>query len=442
MGHRLMFSIVGALLLTGCDPGDPQWQHVAGSTDEELSGHVAAGASADAIVVTDSATQTTGYFPLGGHPGLSGGTIHFARYAEVSGVLLDSASFGAQAPVRDIAADAAGNTYIIGRLNAVNDFGAGPGPASGTYILKVDPSGAVLWSHQFAATLGGGPEEFRHLAYDASSDTVLVAGVYSTDDFDFDLGTGPLFPELDGFYVARFDNDGTTLDVSTGFSEVGPMAVSPSGDFAMTGFYGVEDTLVIGGTLFNAPGLSGNFFAVLDASFAPVGVLMSDGANFSTRYAVAAAADGTYWATSETGDVPGGPTSGNTDYVAHYDAAGAYLGHRELVGDANPQGVAVGDDGPVVVGNFTAGADLGTGPLSAAQGMFTVQYDTNLDPVWVNTGTTTTGHVLGLDDVAVLEAGSVAVAGQNSGDAQIEIGLGTISGYGPALDTFIAVFAG
>lgn len=412
-----------------------------GSADEEPTGKVAVSPEGNLHLASYSDTSTS-FFAVPG-TSVAGGRVHFARYNGLDGSLLASASLGAGARVADIAVDSVGNTYLVGLIDSVTDFGNGPGPARGLYILKLDTAGSVLWSRQFPELLGGFRESFRHITYDASTDSVLVSGAYTDDGgVGFDLGLGPMAGNIEGYFVARFDSDGTTLDQADAFSEVGPIAVAPNGDVAMFGFYGFDDQLFLPGAIISTPDLAGAFFALFDGDLDFLNVQIGAGAGFNSEYGVAASSDGTYWVSSEQGnDVPGAPGSvvNSGNFVAHYDASGEYLAHRELQGDANPQAISVTPDGsPVVVGNFTQGADVGTGPLTPSQGIFTARYDAALAPTWVRLGETTSSFALNLHDVDANGTG-VAISGQVSGNSMPDIGLGPASGYGDALDSFIAI---
>ncbi|MEI6467714.1 MAG: Ig-like domain-containing protein, partial [Verrucomicrobiota bacterium] len=117
---------------------------------------------------------------------------------------------------RALAVDAVGSVYVGGAFSAQVDFDPGAGTrmlgaagANDGFVLKLDPSGALMW----AITLGGkGSDQINALALDARGE-IYVAGVFS-DTVDFDPG-----PDLwsltsaggtDGF-VAKFDGSGALV---------------------------------------------------------------------------------------------------------------------------------------------------------------------------------------------------------------------------------------
>ncbi|WP_437321077.1 hypothetical protein [Sorangium sp. So ce385] len=117
----------------------------------------------------------------------------------------------------DIASDPLGNFYVTGTFQGTVDFGAGPLTSAGRadiFLLKLDPSGTLLWSKRFGST-------FDETAYTLAVDTlgdIFLAGTYDGDDYGFnlsvDFGGGPLPFEgsthLKGFAV-ELDPDGGHL---------------------------------------------------------------------------------------------------------------------------------------------------------------------------------------------------------------------------------------
>ncbi|MDC0682475.1 outer membrane protein assembly factor BamB family protein [Sorangium atrum] len=125
-------------------------------------------------------------------------------------------------PTSTIAVDAMGNYYILGAFEGTVDFGAGPLTSAGgsdIFLLKLDPSGAPLWSKRFGTPLR---ETGDALAIDGNGN-VLLAGNYE-DDFSgigMDLGFGgcalPAPPDRSAQFVAKLDPDGNHI-WSDGFS--------------------------------------------------------------------------------------------------------------------------------------------------------------------------------------------------------------------------------
>ncbi|WP_437717107.1 hypothetical protein WMF45_12260 [Sorangium sp. So ce448] len=119
-------------------------------------------------------------------------------------------------PTSTIAVDATGNYYILGAFKGTVDFGTGPLTSAGNsdiFLLKLDPSGAPLWSKRFGTPLR---ETGDALAIDGNGN-VLIAGNYE-DDFsgignDFSLGgcALPAPSDRSGQFMAKLDPDGNHI---------------------------------------------------------------------------------------------------------------------------------------------------------------------------------------------------------------------------------------
>ncbi|WP_438017697.1 hypothetical protein WMF18_00740 [Sorangium sp. So ce315] len=110
-----------------------------------------------------------------------------------------------------IASDAAGNTYVAGTFEGTVDFGAGPltstPPATDAFLLKLDPSGALLWSKRF---------ENRPFAMSVDGDgDVWLAGAYGSGPFA--KGFDQCLPAFgyhrfqQAAFVVKLDRDGNPL---------------------------------------------------------------------------------------------------------------------------------------------------------------------------------------------------------------------------------------
>ncbi|WP_437999577.1 hypothetical protein WMF26_06340 [Sorangium sp. So ce185] len=135
-------------------------------------------------------------------------------------------------PTPSIAVDAMGNYYILGDFEGTVDFGAGPLTSAGDsdiFLLKLDPSGAPLWSKRFGSPLR---ETGDALAMDGNGN-VLIAGNYtggvSATGRDPGFG-GCALPDPShrpGQFMAKLDPDGNHI-WSEGFKFYSPY------DFAVT----------------------------------------------------------------------------------------------------------------------------------------------------------------------------------------------------------------
>ncbi|WP_437516316.1 hypothetical protein [Sorangium sp. So ce1099] len=135
---------------------------------------------------------------------------------------------------RAIASDASGNFYVTGEFHGTVDFGAGPLISAGEadiFLLKLDPSGTVLWSKRFGSPHS---ESALDVIIDGNGD-ILLAGDYGggltspSTAPTVDFGGGPLLPwdvvPSLGF-VVKLDPDGGHI-WSRGELAYGPPGIGP-----------------------------------------------------------------------------------------------------------------------------------------------------------------------------------------------------------------------
>ncbi|AUX41573.1 uncharacterized protein SOCE26_029940 [Sorangium cellulosum] len=116
---------------------------------------------------------------------------------------------------RSITSDAMGNYYVTGSFEGTADFGAGPLTSAGgqdVFLLKLDPSGALLWSKRFGTPFN---EIGWAVAVDGNGD-VLFAGTYDGSwggPTGLDFGGGAIGdPDGDqAIFVAKLDADGNHI---------------------------------------------------------------------------------------------------------------------------------------------------------------------------------------------------------------------------------------
>ncbi|WP_437951151.1 hypothetical protein WME98_10195 [Sorangium sp. So ce296] len=112
-----------------------------------------------------------------------------------------------------IASDAMANYYVTGYFEGTVDFGAGPLTSAGgqdVFLLKLDPSGALLWSKRFGSPFN---EIGWAVAVDGNGD-VRLAGSYhgdlSGETAGLDFGGGAI-PDVSSMFVAKLDADGNHI---------------------------------------------------------------------------------------------------------------------------------------------------------------------------------------------------------------------------------------
>ncbi len=422
--------------------GDQIWQRMVGSVGQDPGGRAVFGPDGDIYLASYSSVHT--YFePVLGME-VYGGRVHYAHY-DADGGLVAATSIGGSR-VRDFAVDGAGNAYVVGHFDEPTEFGSDVGPDSGVFLVKLDPSGVILWDRQFAGEHGIFDTSLDQIVRDPSTDTFLVRGVYSGGTFD--LGLGALPDVQSGAFLSRFDADGNAMGIDVGYSAVGDIAVSHEGRVALFGTARVFSGLTLAGTDVALPDNDNYYLALLDGTGQLETVVVGEASSQYGEISGSFAPDGTIWMVADRAasvpgyDSPFGESFGPGAFVAHYDGDGGYLAHRELFGAAEPRDVSVGPGGlPVVVGEFEVGADLGWGPIADERGVFIAKYLPDLEPTWVRLGTTTTIWALHLDFVDVDASDRVLASGPNGGNSALNFGEGPSDGLSSANDTFLSVFS-
>ena len=272
-----------------------------------------------------------------------------------------------------------GGTAGTGGIGAGGTGGTNPGGSGGTGGCP-DSTGQYLWSGVF-----GDPADYQYakaVATDSSGNIVVAGEFGGSIDFGGPALTGT------GLYLAKLDAAGNHL-WSKAFQTSSPLlhgvAVGPAGEIVIVGTFqsGVDFG---GGTLYGA----GNTY---DA------------------------------------------------FVAKFDAGGNHLWSRRFGDSVDAQtaeGVVIDGSGSIIVyGSVQGGIDFGGGPLVnvGQPDPFLVKLDANAGYVWSR-------QLGGLDyaqvlDLAVSDAGDIAVVGTFTG--MVNLGAGTVTSTG-AEDAFLTQF--
>lgn len=272
------------------------------------------------------------------------------------------------------AVDASGNLVMFGRFSGTLDFGGGPITPNGGFLVKLDPSGAHLWSHRFAGNFYG-PRK-THVACDPQGNVIAM-----DQAFDTDFGDGPVtgWP-----VVVKFGHGGNHL--WTRVYRTDQQGSTNTGGFDL------------------ATDANGNVFVV-----------------------------GAYWGTVNFGDGTL-PVYGGTDiFVVKLDPNGNTLWSRGYgTGFAdNALSVACGPDGDIVVTGHTGGSSiqLGGPPVGVPSPYgcnFAVKYrSSNGSHLWSHAYFDRIGSNSWMD-VATNAASEVILAGGYRDS--IDLGGGTLRG--------------
>ena len=196
-------------------------------TKLDTSGNITWTIPVESLAISVAADTSNNIFVAGG----AGGGGYLTKYNS-AGTFQWRQSINTLAydAVTGVAVDSSGNLYVAGHTDG-NDFGPNNG-FSDAFVIKYDPAGSMLWSHQFGSTE---PDYTNSMALDAQGNVYLTG-----------LTAGNLAAPSTGgdIFVAKYSATGDFLwvkqiaaadDLEIG----GPLiAASPAGTVYVTGATG------------------------------------------------------------------------------------------------------------------------------------------------------------------------------------------------------------
>ena len=434
------------------------WSKMVGGSGDEMATAVTADAAGNVIVGgTFSGTVDFGCGAL-----VSAGSADgfLASYSAAAGACLWSLRFGGAFPdgVRALAVDPVGDIVVLGDfVQTITVFGL-PLTAGGVqdgFLLKVDPSGGLVWVTHLATGVGAtGNKTPRSVAIDPAGDIVL-AGSF-TGHWSCPL---PACDTPSNGYAAFVDKrsgvDGHLLWRKTydSPSDQAAVAVAAAGDGSVVvGGYFNQTLDLGGGTILTAPTSWYGFVAKLAAADGATVWAKSfgDPATATTEQQVSSVAIAAGDDIVVTGQGAGGVafasgdvlvSQGSADvFLARYSSSGALV-WRGLYGDAMDQksyGVAVDSaDNVILAGAIFGSMDFGGGPLTTAGGYdaFLAKFSGTGVLLWNRSfgGAQYDGALA----TAVNALDQIALVGY--GSSSIDFGGGPLP-YAGSLDGFVALF--
>jgi len=352
-----------------------------------------------------------------------------------------------------IAVDGSGKVFVAGSFSGTVNFGPGsarssPG-GSEAFVARLDPSGNLAWVSN--AVANGGDDSASAIALDGSGGAV-IAGSFAQG-----LSFGPFALSAGGAseaFAARVDSGGhfawATASQGTAYSNAGArgVAVDPSGNVALSGFFSGHVSLIPGGPGLDSAGSNDAAVWKLDPSGHPLWARSFGSADYDSADAVAIDASGgilvagTFSGTVNfaTGSSPDALTAGPIfdAYVLKLDPAGNEAWARGFVGPggwARATGIALDAGGNVdVAGTFSGKVDFDPGPstMNLTSGGSTDAFVAGLDTAgnFVYALQAGQANANSAEGVAANASGSVAIAGSYSGT--IAFGATTLPSAGPA----------
>ncbi len=352
----------------------------------------------------------------------------------------------------DVAADAAGNSYITGYYRGTVDFDPGAGVSKLTsagdrdiFVAKYDSAGMLLWARSF-----GGPDSDAgtSIAVDPSGNVLTTGWFRATVDFDPGPGESNLTTANEySCFISKLDSNGDFVWVKqlggTDLSEGDSVAADSAGNVYSTGyFYGTID-LDPGAGVSNAAaaGFDDVFLSKLDSAgnFIWGRRYGGSGYDYGNSLVLDAAANiYTIGAFQNAVDFDPGPgisnlsSKGDIDvYVARFDSAGTLAWARSFGASGGDfgGGIAVDSSGSVLTtGTFFGAVDFDPGPgaFSINSGnsddIFVSKLDAAGNFVWARRlGGSQYDYGAGL---VVDSANNVYIAGLFDGTADFDPGTG------------------
>jgi hypothetical protein len=284
---------------------------------------------------------------------------------------------------RDMAVDAAGNSYTTGRFSGTHDFDPGVGVFNLTatnfdydaYVSKLDPSGNFLWAFKigdFGSDAGGS------MGLDVAGNLVVQFEFEGTVDFDPGAGTTNLTSSGGtNLAIVKYTPAGTFIWagglIGTGNSVSRDLHIDGSDNIYITGFFGGSLDVDPGpGTTVLTPTNDGTYIVKLNSTGALVwGNFINGGRGLSiTTDASANVYCGGRYENTVDFDPGAGVANitsvGSTDgFVVKLNSVGAYVWSKSLGGASGQEyvnSVKIDGSGNVILaGQFNGTVDLDPG---------------------------------------------------------------------------------
>lgn len=360
----------------------------------------------------------------------------------------------------DLDVDQAGNVYVAGDFQGTVDFDPGPGvyelkapTGLGAFVLKLDPLGRFVWARAWG---DGARAAVEDIAVDDSGN-VYTGGSFS-ETVDFDPGPARFLlvalPAASDAWVSKLDASGNFVwarsVMGAGYDRVESLDVGQVGNVVATGYFELVsdfdpeplavDPMIAPWNVVDAA--VDAFVWKLDSAGAEVWARRLGGDGLDVGYDVAVDGEDNVHTSGvfcgETADFDPGSGSAILEragdncnvFVSKLDAAGDHIWAGGVGGGPlSPNGLAVTDDGRVLVGGDLHGTvDFDPGPgsfqLTGTGDGFLAEMAGTGGLVWAGLIESTTGFS-SVSGVAVDEVGGSYATGSFSGNADLDPGAGT-----------------
>jgi len=334
--------------------GSLLWTRQIGTTNDDRSSSVAVDVFGNAFISGYTEGSLSG-------PHAGDRDAFLAKY-DPSGGLLWTRQLGTAGYEEsgEVAVDAYGNAYICGPT-----FGDLGGPSAGSrdaFLVKYDPSGAILWKQQLGTS---GEDQGASVAVDAYGNA-YVSGWTAGDLAGSNAGGWDAF-------LAKYDSSGSLLWKR----QMGTSSREYSESVAVDAF---GNAYISGPTFGSLGGPNAGDEDIFLAKYDPAGSLLwvRQIGTSSSEPDAAVAVDGlgNAYIGGDTGGSLGGPNAGSVDaFLAKYDSSGALLWTRQMGTTTNDYSYSVAVDGlgNAYISGYT-GSSICSNPYAGGYDAFLAKY--------------------------------------------------------------------
>jgi len=336
-----------------------------------------------------------------------------------------------------LATDSAGNLYVAGWFDGVNDFGGVTLTSYGgqdAFVAKYGSAGNLQWVRQGGGTSinssGNFSDVARGVGVDAAGNVYVTGGFMGNATFGaFNL----IGQKHHDFFLAKYDTGGTIQwmrqGVANGDDAYGTgIAVDSAGNSLVVGyFYG--QTVEFDGITATNPGSASFFYAAFIVKYDSTGTAqwargLGGGDTYSTSVGLDAAGNcyvaGSFAGTLKLGTINLTSAGDRDGFLVKYNASGVLQWARQAAGSGKDGG-SVGVDAfgnSYFAANFTGTVSIGnTNLTSPSSGMVVARFDTDGNMNWVRKAETTESLMGSIGGCAVDAAGNCYIPGIYTGTA-------------------------
>ena len=376
--------------------------------------------------------------------------LYIARVDSAGNYVWAMSSSNTEAYASGITSDNDGNLYVFGvysfgTLNIGSITLPNPGTSDMVFLLKIAPSGTVLWSKSVSGL--SSVDNYGSICLDAYGNSYITGSFYG----NITIGTTTLINKdptgstMD-IFLAKFNSNGSFIwakSFGTGGND-GLIAVTavPGNYIYFEGGIPADSVITLGTTLLNGPG--NTFYAKADtggniewaysmpANVVPKGITTDAWGNLYTT--------GYYFGTDTFGASVITSVGGVDMFISKSDTAGNFIWGNSAGGNVNDEGYSITAD---LCGKLWVSGSMGWFPTDSGYVMYfntdsLVTPSASFDPLFVAEYDTAGNYIGGMtfpsggdDEIGIVadDKGSFFLCGDNT-SAAVVFGTDTTTRYG------------